>query len=316
MNYSSIYWLTIAATPAISHPYFGMFYCFKFFRKVVVGDNLWFTLPTPELELRLRLEELSKVRIHEEIIPELLEELSTAINLDGKVKHPVIVDSNTLVVLDGMHRVAALEKLGCKYLPVCLVDYQSPSVKVGCWYRTVDGHASADELLDILSTLGLTPEESSLERTMRTLAVQSKERCYLIKDAGEGIRKNYALVRRIEGALRESGLKVGYETESDAVRKIQSGEATAVILTPKVTKEEVIEAARSGKVFPHKTTRHVVAARPMGIDVPLGWLKGGKPLDEINRMLIEHLSKRKVKHLPKGTLFEGRRYEEELWIFE
>jgi hypothetical protein len=293
-----------------------MLYCFKFFRKVIVGDNLWFSLPTPELELRLRLEELSKVRIHEEIIPELLEELSNAINSDGEVKHPVIVDSNTLVVLDGMHRVAALEKLGCKYLPVCLVDYQSPSVKVGCWYRTVDGRAGVDKLLDILQTLGLTPKESPLEHTMEKLAIQSKEKCYLVKGAGEGVRENSALVRRIDEALRKRGLKVDYETESDAVQKIQSGEITAVILTPKVTKEEVIEAARSGKVFPHKTTRHVVAARPMGINVPLKWLKGEKPLDEVNRMLIEHLSKRKVKRLPKGALFEGRRYEEELWIFE
>ena len=293
-----------------------MLYCFKSFRKVIVGGNLWFSLPTPELELRLRLEELSKVRIHEEIIPELLEELSNDINSDGEAKHPVIADLNTLVVLDGMHRVAAFEKLGCKYLPVCLVNYQSPSVKVGCWYRTVDGRASVNELLGILQTLGLTPEESPLERAMGTLAVQSKEKCYLIKGAGEGVRKNYAVVRRIEEALRERGLKVDYETESDAVRKVQSGEATAAILTPKVTKEEVIEAALSSKVFSHKTTRHVVAARPMGIDVPLGWLKGGKPLDEVNRMLIEHLSRRKVKRLPKGTLFEGRRYEEELWIFE
>ena len=123
---------------------------------------MWFSLPTPELELRLRLEELSKVRIHEEIIPKLLEELSNAISSDGEAKHPVIVDSNTLVVLDGMHRVAAFEKLGCKYLPVCLVDYQSPGVKVGCWYRTVDGRTSMNELLDIIQTLGLTPKESPL----------------------------------------------------------------------------------------------------------------------------------------------------------
>lgn len=293
-----------------------MLYCFKFFRKVVVGGNLWFSLPTPKLELKLRLEELSKVRIHEEIIPELLEELSNAINSDGEVKHPVIVDSNKLVVLDGMHRVAALEKLECKYLPVCLVDYQSPSVKVGCWYRTVDGRASMNELLDIIQTLGLTLEEVPFERAAGTLAVQSKEKCYIVKGAGEGTRKNFELVRRIEGALGERGLKVDYETESDAVRKIQSGEATAAILTPKVTKEEVIEAALSGKVFPHKTTRHVVSARPMSVNVPLEWLKGERSVKEINRMLIERLSKRKVKRLPKGALFEGRRYEEELWIFE
>jgi len=284
---------------------------------------LWFTLATPELELRLGFEDLSNVRIHEEIIPELLEELASTIKSDGVAKHPVIVDSNTLVVLDGMHRVAALERLGCKYLPVCLVDYQSSGVKVGCWHRAIEGRASVDELLAAIRALGIALEESQLERAVRMLdareapvAVRTRGRCYLAKGAGEGIRESYALVKRIERALVERGLGVSYETEDDAAREVQSGKAIAALLTPRVTKDEVVEAALSGKVFSHKTTRHVVAARPMGIDVQLKWLRGEKPLDEVNRMLIEHLSSGKVKRLPKGSLFEGRRYEEELWIFE
>ncbi|MCS7131244.1 MAG: ParB N-terminal domain-containing protein, partial [Hadesarchaea archaeon] len=83
---------------------------------------MWFTLATPRLELRLGLEELSKVKIHEEIIPELLDALVREIRAEGGMRHPVIVDASTLVVLDGMHRVAALDQLGCRYLPVCLVD--------------------------------------------------------------------------------------------------------------------------------------------------------------------------------------------------
>lgn len=278
---------------------------------------------TPELELRLRLEELSKVRIHEEIIPELLEELASEIKSDGVAKHPVIIDSNTFVVLDGMHRVAALERLGCKYLPVCLVDYQSSGVKVGCWHRTVEGHVSVDELLAVIRALGIALEEFQLERAVRMLdareapvVVRTGEKCYLAKGASEGIRESYALIKRIERALVEKGLGVNYETEGDAAREVQSGKAIAALLTPRVTKEEVIEGALSGRVFAHKTTRHVLAARPMCMDVPLGWLKGERSLEEVNHMLIEHLSKRKVKRLLKGALFEGRRYEEELWVFE
>lgn len=282
-----------------------------------------FTLATPELELRLRLEELSKVRIHEGIIPELLEELASTIKSDGVAKHPVVIDSDTFVVLDGMHRVAALERLGCKYLPVCLVDYQSSGVKVACWYRTIEGHASVDELLAAIRALGIVLEEFQLERAERVLdareasvVVRTMGKCYLAKGASGGIRESYALVKRIEGALVERGLGVSYETEGDAAREVQSGKAIAAILTPRATKEEVIEAALSSRVFAHKTTRHVLSARPMCMDVPLGWLKGEGSLEEVNRMLIEHLSKRKVKRLPKGALFEERRYEEELWIFE
>lgn len=282
-----------------------------------------FTLTTPKLELRIGLEEISKVRIHEEVIPELLEKLASTIKSDGVVKHPVIVDSNTLVVLDGMHRVAALERLGCRYLPVCFVDYRSPSVEVGCWYRVVLGDMSQDKLKAILNSLELRLVAKSLREAMSALdrrealaAILTEKTCHLVKDTEKDIEEIYTWIKRLEEALMEEGLSVSYETEGDAEEKIRSGGASAALMTPRVKKEEVIEAALSGRLLAHKTTRHILAARPMGIDVPLGWLSGKMSLEDVNRMLVEHLSERKVKRLPKNSLFEGRKYEEELWIFE
>lgn len=287
------------------------------------GENLWFKLDTPGLELQLRLEDLAKVRIQEEIIPELLDKLVSEMKSSGKVRDPVIVDSNTLVVLDGMHRVAALRKLGCRYLPVCLVDYQNPKVRVGCWYRTIRGEVNESKFLDLFRLLGLSAEPTPLENASKALeehrasaALLTKDTCYMLKGESGEIRESYALVKRIELALKEDGVGVDYENELDAVRRVRSGEVAATLMVPGVRKDEVIEAALSGNVFAHKTTRHVLSARPMHADVPLEWLKGDRPLEELNRMLIEHLSKRRVKRLPKGALFEGRKYEGELWIFE
>lgn len=284
---------------------------------------MWFALAAPKLELRLRLEELGKVKVHEEIIPELLEALVREMRSDGMAKHPVVVDSNTLVVLDGMHRVAALEKLGCRYLPACLVDYRNPHIYVGCWYRSVHGDVANSELFDAVKSLGLEVESSSLEEALEALdgreataAMLTGEGCHVLRGAGEGIRASYAWVGRIERALKERGLKVGYEAERDARRMVGSGEVAAAIMTPRVRKEEVVEAALGGNPFAHKTTRHVVAARPMAVNVPLEWLMGGRRLEDVNGMLIEHLSKRRVRRLPRGEVFEGRRYEEELWVFE
>jgi len=274
------------------------------------------------LKLRIGLEELSKVYLHEETIPTLLDTLARLVKSDGVVKHPVIVDSNTLVVLDGMHRVAALEKLGCHYLPVCFINYKNPGVKVGCWYRAVHGGMSFGELLGLLEPLGLSVNEASpklaqkaLDRRKAVAVILFEKKCYLFGKAG-GIREAYTWIRHIEKILVENGLEVSYETERDAERKIRSGEAVAVIMTPRARKEEVLEAALSGRVFAHKTTRHVVPARPMCIDVPLAWLSGDRSFAEVNTMLDKHLSKRRLKHPPFGSLFEGRRYEEELLVFE
>jgi hypothetical protein len=273
--------------------------------------------------MEIGLEKIDRVRIHEEIIPELFRRLESSMRSDGVAKNPVIVDSNTRVVLDGMHRVAALESLGCRYLPVCLVDYRSPSVEVRCWYRTVLGEVGQDEIDGILKSLGLEFVVKSKQEAVRALdrrdalmGVLTRETCGLVKDKGKDVIEIYSWINRVEDAMSGNGFGINYDTEVDAEEKVDSGGASVALMTPRVRKDEVVEAALSGRVFAHKTTRHIMAARPMGVDVPLDWLSGERSLEDVNREMVEHLKNRSVKVLPQGSLFEGRRYEEELWVFE
>ncbi len=78
----------------------------------------------------LKIEEMKE---HEEIRPDYLEELKNEILSDGILKMPIAVDKNTYIILDGHHRLHALKKIGCKKIPVILVDYQSPEVHVVTW---------------------------------------------------------------------------------------------------------------------------------------------------------------------------------------
>ena len=78
----------------------------------------------------IRIEEL---REHEEIRPDYLEELKNEILSDGMLKMPIAVDRSTYIILDGHHRLHALKKIGCKKIPVILVDYQLPEIEVIPW---------------------------------------------------------------------------------------------------------------------------------------------------------------------------------------
>ena len=78
----------------------------------------------------IKIEEL---REHEEIRPDYLEELKNEIISDGILKMPIAVDKNTYIILDGHHRLHALRKMGCKKIPVILVDYQSQEIQVVPW---------------------------------------------------------------------------------------------------------------------------------------------------------------------------------------
>jgi hypothetical protein len=77
--------------------------------------------------------EMEELKEHEEIRPEYLEALKNEIVSDGILKMPIAVDRNTYIILDGHHRLHALKKIGCKKIPVVLVDYQSPEIQVVTW---------------------------------------------------------------------------------------------------------------------------------------------------------------------------------------
>jgi len=79
----------------------------------------------------------------------------------------VIVDSKTLVVLDGMHRVAAAENLGCRFIRVCLVEYKNPSILVGCWRRVTNHSSNLEKLVNSVRELGFTVRECQRETTCK-----------------------------------------------------------------------------------------------------------------------------------------------------
>jgi len=273
----------------------------------------------PGLELEIKIEEIKKLYIHEEIIPKIVDWLSFEIKWN-MYKHPVIVDKETLVVLDGMHRVAALQHLGCKLIPVCLVNYNNPSITVRSWFRTIENRQETGEnLRKDLEELGYNLQEianNELKRKMHDreiiIGVVTSRKRYGIPGKIESIKEIYEYVKQLERNLRSVGYKIGYETESDAVNKVKSGKALAAIMAPRITKRDVVTSALSREVFVHKSTRHMIPARPLFVNVPIEWLNMDPK--EANKLLFEHLSKKKLKHLPPGQTLD-RRYEEELYVF-
>jgi len=282
-----------------------------------VLNSFCITHPLVTLEIKLEIE---KLRIHEETIAEVVERLSDEIQRDAHVKHPVIVDKETLVVLDGMHRVAALQYLGCNLIPVCLVDYNNPNITVGSWFRVIEnGQETGGNLREDLEESGYSLQEIADDEVDRKmcdaeimLGIVTSRKCYGILGKTESVKETYEHIKQLEGNLRKFGYKIGYETESDAVNKVKSGEVLAAIIAPKITKRDVVTTALKGEVFVYKSTRHVIPARPLFVNVPLEWLNMNP--EEANKLLFEYLSRKKLRHLPRGQTLD-RRYEEELYVF-
>jgi ParB-like chromosome segregation protein Spo0J len=73
------------------------------------------------------------LRPHEDVVEGRVRGLADQILLDGFIRYPILVDSRTLVVLDGHHRLAAAKLLGLRFIPAILVDYDGDCVSVSSW---------------------------------------------------------------------------------------------------------------------------------------------------------------------------------------
>jgi len=271
-----------------------------------------------QLDLHIYLSSIDSLLLHEETIPDRVAELKLEFVRDEVVKDPVVVDANSCVVLDGMHRVAALRELDCTCLPVCAVDYLSPSIKVGAWYRAIFGKASPSQVKLALSASGVGfegfPFDISNITENPTLAMLFADReCLKLESNGLQVFETLKIAER---CLRELCLIVKFETESDALQNLVNKKTEAIMTLPKIDKASVLKAGLTRRLLPHKVTRHVIPARPLGVNVPLKTLMDrNTPLTESNKRFVSSLQTRGTTRRPSGTIMGGRRYEEETFIF-
>jgi len=276
-----------------------------------------------KMNLYIAILNISDLHLHEEISPDFLSELVQSIEIDGFLKHPIIVDKKSLVVLDGMHRVAALEELECKRIPVCLVDYENSAIEVASWYRAVKGARALERLTTQIRGLSITIEEvgkikdTEIGISPVVAAVRSWKKAFFIRSPFQSFKEAYDIIKQIEEGLKKFGLEVVYETEIDALSKLRDHKVDLVLLTPRVSKSSIIKIALSGNVFSFKATRHAIPARPLYLNVPLSLLRDcEKNINEVNNELRHMLQRRHLKCVAAGRVLDGRRYEEDLYLFE
>ncbi|HZD13291.1 MAG TPA: hypothetical protein VE177_07225, partial [Candidatus Binatus sp.] len=118
-----------------------------------------YEIRSAKIPIVIAIRPLRSLLPHEEVVEEELFSLSRSITLDKVLRHPILADSRTGVVLDGTHRFVVLERLGYRLAPVALVDYQSPAIRIDRWYRIFHGAELDDDLYSSLSALGFEVRE-------------------------------------------------------------------------------------------------------------------------------------------------------------
>jgi hypothetical protein len=275
-----------------------------------------FVIADTAVVFRITFLSLQQLNPHEDTIGSEVESLKRAILSERRVRDPIIVDQQTSVVLDGMHRLAAMHSLEARRIPVCQVDYQNPAIQLKRWFRVISNTDEAKIRTFASAILRQRFHEEKLHGNSGSIreGILISDDTIITPQAAD-VFKRLELLSGIEKALRDNGANVSYADEREALEQLRKGGARGVIAFPLLTKADVVRAALERRVLPHKTTRHVIPARPMHVNAPLDLLMDSSVTDlDANRLLVGSLRERFLKRLGPGASVDGRAYEEGIYL--
>lgn len=287
-----------------------------------------FSIDTDNLRLELEVVPVESLFIHERILPGIARQLILEFKNLANLENPVIIDRNG-IVLDGNHRTYVFKELDFKYIPVCRIDYFHGDMQLRYWFRLLGNIENMDLIQEVVEELGGSFREVRDRESMEKMLEEDCYRCgvqqgdfFATITFGEDMIKDavgaYDILEKIQDRITKRGVKLEYipcqhvqdEEFCEALRDHE-----IVIWTPQITKEMVVEAARQKRVFAPKSTRHLIPARPLNMNIPTHWFKENIPLEEINRRFTRFLQGKGMRRLGPGQVIDGRFYEEELFIF-
>jgi hypothetical protein len=274
-----------------------------------------------EVFSKIKIIPLSSILLHEGVVEDWTEKLSTNIDHDGIVKNPIIVTQfeGHYIALDGMHRVTALKALGCRDVVVYEVDYDDPSIGLFGWDALILDHCpdrpllrayAQQEGLQLIEHRDFPGAVKNIQEHRACFGILTRDdRVYEMRLPEE--RRNLdVLIRALKGfesALDRRHLRVIYvaDDQSEATFR-QHARAESLFKRPFFTKEEVVRRTIEGKILPRKSTRHLFPLRPLRIDIDFILLKEEIDLETKNRLLQARLNwcleNNMVRYYPESVL--------------
>jgi hypothetical protein len=270
---------------------------------------------------------LSKVLIHEGTIEKISKRIANSIQDDGKQQNPIIVTEKDsyYIVLDGMHRVSAMEYLKSKGILAYLINYEdyiNDKKMVKGWDALIYQSFSAKEFIakcfdsetvKITKTHKVEKARDLVVSRKCYFAIQVKgDKIYIACKKGEGkdlILENVVdVLHDSEKALDEADVERSYVCDERSHKSFESSDDYyALIIRPKFTAEEIVKITLERKLFPKKSTRHIINNRPLYADIPLSLLMKDSDFKEKNQEIQKILHQRLRDH-------RVRVYEESICI--
>jgi len=300
--------------------------CLNYIKFVKVA--IMFCLESDNFQLELQIVPVESLLQHEKTIAGLVRRLTLELKNQAHLYDPIIIDENN-VVLDGNHRFFVFKQLKLKFIAVCRINYSHKKTMLRYWYRHLTDSPQLNLIRNSVEELQgywqVVADKNSLERALEenrlSCGIQQRNFFASVRFPNDVVNdavSAYIIINKIQEKLVREGstleyIPCNYVHESNFSEGLM--ENAVVLWTPRITKKMVTDAAKLRKLFAPKTTRHLIPARPLNVNVPTQWFKEDISLKEINLRFATHLQHKKIQHLGPGQIVHGRYYEEELFVF-
>jgi len=247
----------------------------------------------------LRMLPVKSLLPHEDYDPRRARRLGQRILEEGILKNPPIVapipNSDEYVVLDGANRTEAFAAISAKHIVAQVVDYANPNLILDTWNHVV-ANFPIDEFENKIQAIdSFSLQKCSLKDARRSLFT-GESLAYLISDEGvrkvlynDGKDKDDKIHLLVELVSVYKGHADIYRASNDIweIQKPYYENVAALIVFPKLVPHEIIQAALGKYKVPSGITRHIIPARAVNINIPVGILMTDWTIERKNEWLKE-----------------------------
>ncbi len=270
--------------------------------------------------IQLRFVPLDRLLLHEEDDPYRAKRLMLTLKREGKLRNPPIVAERDerYVVLDGATRTTALREMRYRDVLVQIVDYYADNVSVSAWHHVIVGLPHNQLLSNLADVDGVTLQPVDSQTANRMLETREILGCVVMRngqrfavlpdEAADNNRRAQLLCQLV--AEYRGKAEVHRTVEVDLPLLIREyADLTAIVVFPSFSPAEISQIAFGGDKLPMGITRHLVAGRALGLDVPLEMLTDAQTLEAKNAWLDEQI-------LARLQANKVRLYQEPVFVFD
>jgi hypothetical protein len=263
----------------------------------------------------LRIVPLEQIRFHEAPETDRAARLVERLAEDRHLLNPPIVaplkQAEGYLLIDGANRISAMRLLGYTCVPVQIINYDDPALRLGSWHHAVM-RLPWPAWLEQLRVQGLTLQFVSAEEAEGALAARdacavllSTEQKAAIIPASRNLRADVHAITRLTDTYKKSHPFERVDQTNLAELGNFYPDLAALVLFSPFEKNEVMQLVTDNLKLPTGLTRHSIPGRVLRVNIQLDVLRSDLSLEDKNEWLEAfvrmRLQERHVRFYPESV---------------